>query len=116
MQLILPSNSIEIKESHNPSLDMKREKLLEIGTINNNENFTYYIYFDRLSSYSKNPNDCIIFIHINQIVEEKGKTIIYHSMAITDYNRRYGTLDTSINLFLSLKKKNKLQKTIVENF
>ena len=108
MNLILRSNNITIQEGRKPEHHMKRETLLETGTINNVENFKYYIHYDSVSSYSNEPENCIIFIHINQLVEEQNKTLIYHSMAVTNYNRRYVVLDEGINIFLDLKRKGKL--------
>ena len=87
---------------------MKRECLLEKGYINGNENFNYYIRYENKSSYSNELENCIIFIYINQLVEENGKTLIYHSMAVTNYNTRYSVLDEGINIFLDLKRKGKL--------
>ena len=108
MNLILPSNSITIQEGRKPEHNMKRECLLEKGYINGNENFNYYIHYENKSSYSNELENCIIFIHINQLVEENGKTLIYHSMAVTNYNTRYSVLDEGINIFLDLKRKGKL--------
>ena len=109
MKLILRSNSIVIKEGRKPELDMKRDSLLEKGYINGDENFNYYIHFESKSSYSNHTEKSIVFIHINQIVEEKDKTLIYNTMAVTNYDNRYSILDEGINIFIELKNKGKLQ-------
>lgn len=108
MNLILRSNSITIKEGVKPEINMKRECLLEKGFINGDEKFIYYIHFESKSSYSNELDKSIVFIHINQIVEDKNKSLIYHSMAVTNYDNRYAVLDDGINIFLDLKKKGKL--------